>query len=333
MNRITIRDIAKLLEVSPSTVSRALKDHPDIGKATKARINQVAKELGYQPNYQAIHFRQRKSKLIGLILPEMGRFFAPDMVKAIEEITKKKGYNFIIFQSNELLEKEKECIDLCQSFGIDGLLISVSRETKTIDHFSPLTKNGIPVVFVDRVIQEANNATVVINDFDAAFNAVNHLAKKHYQKIAGVFASENLRITQQRKAGFKAALQKHDLPYYEEFCFHTHSTKVAKEQFRQLLKQAEKPDAVFTMSDELLTSIIQVVYEEGLNSPKDIAIISISNGYLPYYLNPKITFIKHAGYRIGQAAANLLVDLIEYPTKVEQKQIELETYLVELDSC
>lgn len=333
MSRITIRDIAKLLEVSPSTVSRALKDHPDIGKATKAKINQLAKELGYQPNYQAIHFRQRKSKLIGLILPEVGRFFAPDMVKAIEEITKKKGYNFIIFQSNELLEKEKECVGLCQSFGIDGLLVSVSRETKTIDHFNPLTQNGIPVVYVDKVIQQANNTTVMINDFDAAFNAVNHLAKKNYKKIAGIFASKNLMITQQRKAGFKAALKKHDISCFEEFCFHTNTLEETKAQFLQLLERKEKPDAVFTMSDELLTAAMQVIYEQELKIPQDIAVISISNGYVPYYMNPKITFIKHAGYYVGQAAANLLVDLIEHPTKVEQKQLELETYLVELDSC
>lgn len=333
MKRITIRDIAKLLAVSPSTVSRALKDHPDIGKATKAKVNQVAKELGYIPNYQAIQFRKRKSKLIGLILPEMGRFFAPDMVRAIEEMTKKKGYNCIIFQSNELLEKEKECVELCQSFGIDGLLVSVSRETKNLDHFRPLVQNDIPVVFVDRVIQQGNNPKVIINDFDTAFTAVNHLAKKKYQKIAGVFANENLMITQQRKAGFKAALESHGLLYYEQFCFHAHSSELAKNQFSHLLKQTKQPDAVFTMFDELLTAIVQVIHEEGLKIPEDIAVISISNGYLPYYIHPKITFIKHAGYQVGQAAANLLIDLLEHPKAVVEKQLVLETYLVELDSC
>lgn len=333
MSRITIRDIANLLEVSPSTVSRALKDHPDIGTATKAKVNQVAKELGYIPNYQAIQFRQRKSKLIGLILPEMGRFFAPDMVSAIEEVAKKKGYNCIIFQSNELLEKEKECVTLCQSFGIDGLLVSVSKETKTIDHFATLTQNNIPVVFVDKVVPLENNATVVINDFNAAFNAINHLAKKNYKNIAGVFDDENLAITQQRKAGFKAALKKHNLPYKTAFCFHLNRPENVKGALLQLLKQKDKPDAIFTMSDELLAAVIQVIYEEGLSIPQDIAVISISNGYLPYYINPKITFIKHSGYQVGQAAANLMIDLIEHPTMVLQKQLELETYLVELDSC
>jgi LacI family transcriptional regulator len=183
------------------------------------------------------------------------------------------------------------------------------------------------------VIQQGNNPKVIINDFDTAFTAVNHLAKKKYQKIAGVFANENLMITQQRKAGFKAALESHGLLYYEQFCFHAHSSELAKNQFSHLLKQTKQPDAVFTMFDELLTAIVQVIHEEGLKIPEDIAVISISNGYLPYYIHPKITFIKHAGYQVGQAAANLLIDLLEHPKAVVEKQLVLETYLVELDSC
>jgi LacI family transcriptional regulator len=333
MSRITIRDIAKLLNVSPSTVSRALKDHPDIGAATKKKINQVAEDLGYQPNYQAIHFRQRKSKLIGLILPDINRFFYPDLVKAIEEITKKKGYNLIIFQSNELLEREKECVALCQNFGIEGLLVSLTAETTSLTHFNSLIQNGIPSVLVDKIIKEVDNAIVTIDDFTAAFNAVQHLAKKKYHKISGVFANKNLTITKQRKAGFKAALKKYQLPYFEKFCFHNTSKMDTKEQFKQLLNQDKRPDAVFLMTDELLSEVIQVIYETGLKIPQDIAIISISNGYLPYYLHPKVTHIKHSGYQVGEVAVNLLVDMIEHPTRVQKTQIELETYLVEMDSC
>ena len=138
MARITIKDIAKLLEVNPSTVSRALKDHPDIGEKTKEKIRRVAKDLGYFPNYQAIRFRQRKSGLVGLIIPDMGMFFFPSVVKAIEEITRKNGYNLIVFQSNEILEKEIESTKICQSFGVDGLLICLSNETTTLQHFEEI---------------------------------------------------------------------------------------------------------------------------------------------------------------------------------------------------
>lgn len=333
MSRITMRDIAKLLGVNPSTVSRALKDHPDIGEEMSNKIKQVARDLGYQPNYQAINFRQRKSKLVGLILPEMGRFFFPDMVKAIEEIVKKKGYNLIILQSNDILEKEKECIDLCLNFGIEGLLACLTKETQNLEHLNSLYQNNIPTVLVDKVVQERKSATVVINDFAAAYTAIHYLAGKKYQKIAGVFGNKNLAITQQRKAGFQAALKKHQLDSCEEYCFYANSVLDAKEKFYKLLQQDNKPKAVFTMSDELLVAIIQVIYEEKLRIPQDIAVISISNGYLPYYINPKITYIRHSGYEVGQAAANLLADLIEHSNKVSEKQIELATYLVELDSC
>ncbi|MFK7981680.1 MAG: LacI family DNA-binding transcriptional regulator [Saprospiraceae bacterium] len=333
MNRITIRDIAKLLEVSPSTVSRALKDHPDIGKTTKDKVKRVADELGYFPNNQAVNFRQRKSKLFGLILPELGRFFSPDMVRGIEEITRKKGYSLVIFQSNESLEKEKECVNLCRSFGIDGLLACLTRETKNIDHFQGFAKNNIPVVFVDKVIKDQGSARVLINGYNAAFTAIQYLAKRNYQKIGGIFAYENLTMTKRRKAGFQAALTKHQLPYKEGFCIHGSTIEEIKIGFLQLLKQVERPDAIFTMTDEILSAVIQIIHEEGLVIPKDIAVISISNGYLPYYINPKITFIKHSGYEVGKTAADLLVDLMENPSMILQRHIELETYLVELDSC
>ena len=333
MGRITIKDIAKLLEVNPSTVSRALKDHPDIGKATKEKIQQVAKELGYQPNYQAIRFRQNKSGLIGLIIPEMGMFFFPSIIQAIEEITKKNGYNLIIFQSNDSLVKEKENALICQNFGLDGLLVCLSKETSTITHFTDKLQAKIPVVFFDKVIQKKEVPSVVINDQMASYTAINHLARKGYKKISGVFGNPNLEITQSRKKGFLAALAKHQLTYHEKFCFYTDTLKEAKNKFTNLLTQEELPDAVFAMTDEILAGIIQAIYEKGLSIPEQLGVICISNGNLPYYLNPSITHIRHSGYMVGKTAVELLFDLMNDKIIVDKQQIELETFLVELDSC
>ena len=333
MSRITIKDIAKLLQVNPSTVSRALKDHPDIGAAMTKKVKQVAKDLGYRPNFQAINFRQRKSQLVGVIIPNMGMFFFPDVIKAIEEIAKKNGHHLIVFQSDESLEKEKECVDICQKIGVDGLLVCLSRETQTLAHFAPLIQDKIPVVYFDKVLKTSNNATVVINDFKASFTAVTHLAKKHYQNIAGFFGNENLRITQQRKEGFLASLAKHGLKDRADYCFHADTILEAQDKFLALLQQDDRPDAVFAMTDQLLAGIIQIIHEEGIRIPKDMGLISISNGNFPYYLYPKITHIKHSGHFVGKTAADLLFDLVKAPDKVLQKQIELETYLVELDSC
>lgn len=333
MGRITIKDIAKLLEVNPSTVSRALKDHPDIGKKTKEKIRQVAKELGYQPNYQAIRFRQNKSGLIGLIIPEMGMFFFPSVVQAIEEITKKNGYNLIILQSNDSLEKEKENALICQNFGLDGLLVCLSKETSSIGHFTDMLQIKMPIVFFDKIIQKKENPTVVINDQMASYTAINHLARKGYKKISGVFGNPNLEITQSRKKGFLNALAKHQLSYYEEFFFYADTLEEAKNQFTNLLMEEELPDAVFGMTDQILAGIMQAIYEKGLSIPEQLAVICISNGNLPYYLNPPITHIRHSGYMVGKTAVELLFDLMNENMIVDKQQVELETFLVELDSC
>ncbi|MEM1122983.1 MAG: LacI family DNA-binding transcriptional regulator [Bacteroidota bacterium] len=333
MGRITIKDIAKLLEVNPSTVSRALKDHPDIGVAMKLKVKQVANDLGYRPNYQAIRFRQNKSGLIGLIIPELGMFFFPSVVKAIEGIVKKNGYNLIILHSNDFLEKEKEGALICQNFGLDGLLVCLSKQTLNVQHFAEIMHRKTPVVFFDKVIQQPALSTVVINDKSAAFTAINHLAKKGYKKISGVFNHANLEISQRRRDGFLAALAKHKLPYYEEFCFHSDSLEKTKTEFAKLLEQPVLPDAVFAMTDQILAGIIQVIYEKGLSIPDQLAVICISNGNLPYYLNPTITHIRHSGHEVGKAAVELLFDLMNDQIIVEKRQVELETFLVELDSC
>lgn len=333
MSRITIRDIAKLIGVNPSTVSRALKDHPDISVDMKAKIRQVAEELGYYPNYQAVNFRNKQSKLIALVLPEIGHFFMPDMLSGIEEIARKRGYTIVMFQTDDTLEREKECLSVCQSFGIDGLLVSLSKETTSTEHFEVFAKNNIPVVFVDKVIKDEVSAMVSINDFTTAYTAVQHLAKRNYQKIAGIFGSETLTSSKQRKAGYYAALEKYNLPSIPSFCVHANSVKEAKEDLFALLNSANRPDAIFSMTDDILSAVIEVTYALQLRVPDDIAIITISNGYLPHYCNPKITHIKHSGHSIGVAAANLLVDLIQVPSQVPNRQLELETFLVELDSC
>ncbi len=333
MGRITIKDIAKLLEVNPSTVSRALKDHPDISVSMKEKIQQVAKDLGYQPNYQAIRFRQNKSGLIGLIIPEMGMFFFPAVVKAIEEIVKKNGYNLIILQSNDLLEKEKENALVCQNFGLDGLLVCLSKETMDVGHFTETIQRKMPIVFFDKVIQQKECSTVVINDELAAITAINHLARKGYKKISGIFGNQNLEITQSRKKGFLKALTKHRLLHYGEFCFHADTLEESKRKFAELLEQSVLPDAVFTMTDQTLAGVIQAIYEKGLSIPEELAVICISNGNLPYYLNPQITHIRHSGYAVGKTAVELLFDLMNDKVVVSNNQLELETFLVELDSC
>lgn len=336
MSRITIKDIAKLLDVNPSTVSRALKDHPDISTKMKQTVKKVAKELGYQPNFQAIHFRNRRSGLIGLIVPDMGVFFLPSVIKAIEEETRRQAYNLMVFQSKDYLNREMEIIRICQGFGVDGLLVSLSRQTKDVRHLKAFSENVAPVVVFDRMLADQSSfsiPTVGIQDHEAALCAASHLLEKGYQNIGGVFGNLNLSITKQRYEGYKKALEKYQRPLNPDLVVFSSNQTEAKRAMERLLSRAQLPDAVFAMSDECLVGVMQAVYEHRIQTPQQLAIIAISDGEVPYYMNPKITHILHSGYEIGKNAATLLLDLINAQTaQASPLHIRLQTELVQLES-
>ncbi|GJM35010.1 MAG: LacI family transcriptional regulator [Saprospiraceae bacterium] len=333
MSRITIKDIAKLLQINPSTVSRALKDHPDVSPETKKSVRQVADELGYQPNFQAIHFRNRRSGLIGLIIPEMNMFFLPSVIQAIEETIRKKGYNLIVFQSNDSLEREVEIVRICQGFSVDGLLISVSKETQDTEHFRELEEDGTPIVFFDRVVQQSGFPQIVIDDKQVSVIAVEHLIKKGYQRICGLFDKPNLSISQQRYRGYKQAMENHGRKVALEYCIFADDMDMGRVLFGTLLHHQEPPDALFVMSDELLAGAMQAINEKGFLIPSQIAIVSISDGKLPYFFNPGITHIRHSGAIVGNMAIDLLFQLLTNPDYVQEINLDLDTPLVKLGSA
>lgn len=333
MSRATIKDIARRLGVHPSTVSRALKDHPDISEKTKQAVRKMAKELDYRPNVQAIHFRNRKSGLIGLIIPELGEFFLPSVISAIEEVTREQGYNLMVFQSNNYLEREKEIIQICQGFKVDGLLFSLSHETRQVQHLKELTKEEVPVVIFDRMLEDRTIPTVGIYDQQAARRAVEHLIEKGYRHIGGVFGNPNLTITQQRFAGFRAALENAGRPLDESLVSYAGDRREARDAMQRLAGLPTPPDAVFAMSDECLVGMIQAVYKHHIKVPEEIALIAISDGDVPYYLTPRITHILHSGYEVGKRAAELLLDLMREKTAVPAStRVRVETKLVVLES-
>lgn len=333
MSRITIKDIAKLLNVNPSTVSRALKDHPDISVETKRMVKKVAEELGYQPNFQAIHFRNRKSGLIGLIIPDISVFFLPSVIKAIEEVTHENGYNLIVFQSNDILDREIESTRICQGFGVDGLLASLSHQTRDVRHLKDIAEDGVPVVIFDRMLDNQAIPTVGIYDLEAATNAALHLLEKGYRRLGGIFGNPQLAITRQRYAGFVTALGKYQYRVEEELIVHANDQLEAREGMYRLLNLKNRPDAVFAMSDECLVGVMQAIYEMDVQVPGDMAIIAISDGDIPYYMNPKITHILHSGYEVGKNAATLLIDLMRQRSPLSSPiHIRVETELVDLGS-
>ena len=240
MGRITIKDIARLLKVSPSTVSRALKDHPDISQKMRIQVKQVADELGYIPNYQAINFRKQESRLIGVILPDMNMYFFPSVIQAIESEVRKRGYHLIVLHSNERLEREIENVSFCRNFGLDGLLVSLSRETNDLTHFREISEKGIPVVYFDRVLENHPSPQVVIRDEAVAEKAVNHLLERGRQKICGIFGNPNLSISRLRQSGFQKAMKAKGLEMPSNFIIHANDVPQARQSIEKLL-EGERP--------------------------------------------------------------------------------------------
>lgn len=322
MKRITIKDLARLLSISPSTVSRALANHPDISEATKNKVKSLAKEMGYRPNHVAVHFRKQHSALIALILPEITMFFFPQVIKAVEAAVRSKGYSLIVLHSQNSLALEQENIDLCMQFSVDGILLSLSKETTDLSYLEELLPPQFPLVLFDRVLPNSNYSTLTINDQEVAQQAVEVLIEKGHRRICGMFGYENLQISKQRYQGFVNAMNKHDLPIDKELILNDRNQHNTIEELSKVMAHTNHPTAIFAMSDELLIGIYQTLGRLGLKIPDDVAIICISEGYIPDFFFPKVTYVQHSGYEVGTLASQLLLRLLnQKETTILREQI------------
>lgn len=311
MKRTTIKDIAKLTGLSVSTISRALKGHPDISVATQKKVREVANAIGYKPNLGARSLRTQSSKLIGVILPKVDTFFFPEVLEGISEIVGKKGYSFIFLQSGNSFKKEEELLELCMQMSVEGILISLSVETKSITHLAKIRDNGIPVVLIDRLITNPSFPCVNINDTEVSFVAVDFLIKKGHQNILGIFDDPRLEMSNLREAGFRSAFEKNNIGLDEEQIIKIKEGENIDKAISQMLDAHKDATAIFTMSDKLLVQVYHVVANKGLSVPEDIALISISDGKAPYYFYPNITHMRHSGAEVGATSASLLFDSIK----------------------
>lgn len=310
MNKITIVDIAKMLSISVSTVSRALSDHPDISEETKNRVREVAHKFNYLPNLHARFFRKKNTRMIALILPEFNRFFVPDLIKGIQQYADEQGYKVIIFQSGNQFEAEAEIIKYCLSWVVEGVLISLSDDTSDLNHLQILKDSQIPVVLLDKVLTSSDYPTVTIDGFAAAYTATTTLIQKSRKKILGVFGHENLSITKDRFFGFQQALSDAGLPVDPEpYLIVNHI-----QQINRLLEAKTReylPDGIFFMTDELLVHGLNHFLKMGLKVPQELSVIGISDGTSPNFLFPPISHIFHSGFQIGKSACKLLIHHIQ----------------------
>ncbi len=334
----TIKDIAKALGLSTSTVSRALRDSHEISTETKQLVLEYATRINYHPNPIALSLKEKRSRSIGVIVAEIANSFFSQAINGIESVANDKGYNVIISQSHESYDKEVMTLQYLASRSIDGLLISVSTATKDLQHLKALHDRGFPIVFFDRIVEEINTHKVAVDNFRGAYDATMLLIRQGYQDIATITNSENLSITKERVAGYMEALsQKHIKPRKSliKYCFHGGMLlSEIEDAVNQLLKIKPRPDAIFTGSDKLTTGCMRVLKSKGLRIPEDIALVGFSNSDIIELLDPPITVVRQPAFEMGQVATELLLQLIESKRPVHEFERKiLATSLIVQDNA
>ena len=326
MRHTTITDIAKKLGISPSTVSRALSDHPDINSDTKKRVKKIAKEFKYRPNPIAQSLKNNRTTIIGVIVPEIKHDFFSSAISGIEEVAYHAGYTIILCQSNENFEREVVNTNVLIQQRVAGIVASISQNTKNSDHFKSVIEQGIPLVFFDRVCEDIKTSKVVIDDVKSAYDAVSYLIGKGYKKIAHLAGPKVLEICKRRLAGYTEALNKNHIKINKDLiCFGGLHETDGYNSMDLLLKQNIIPDAIFAINDPVAIGAFQRIKEAGLNIPGDIGIVGFSNNKITALVDPPMTTVDQPSFEMGKKAAEILIEHIEDGNKsIKPKIVTLE---------
>ena len=331
---ITIYDIAKELKVSPSTVSRALKDHHSIGKKTKKAVLKLAEERGYQPNVIAASLRSNKTNTIGVIISWINRPFISSMISGVEVAANKLGYNVIISQSHDSFESEVANAKALYASRIEGLVVSLAMETTDYKHFEQFIKKDIPVVFVDRVPEELNTNKVVIDNYSAGFKATEHLIQQGCLRIAHIGGAQHRNVYRERRNGFIAALKKYNVPINEDLIMESNvlSSEEGHRIARQLLSLPNRPDGIFTANDTAAVCVIQHARSVGIQIPKDLAVIGFNNDPVATIIDPPLSTVGHPAIEMGKIAAMQVLNTKAREEITHAQTIVLETEVIARES-
>ncbi|MBX2963145.1 MAG: LacI family DNA-binding transcriptional regulator [Cyclobacteriaceae bacterium] len=326
---VTIYDIAEVLKVSPATVSRGLKDHPGIRKDTKRKIVDTAKKMGYQHNTFASNLRRKKTNTIGVIVPRIESHFHSLVISGIEKVANTMGYNLIISQSQELFKNEVNSIATMFNSRIDGLLISLSNETKSTDHLEMLLRKKIPLIFFDRVIEHPDCTRVVIDNKKAGYDATQHLLKQGCKRIVHMDGPINRNVYADRLEGYKQALQEVNINFDSSLVINIELTdKAAAIAAQQILKMQPLPDGIFTANDISAVSCIRELKRAGIRIPDDIAVVGFNNEPIATVIEPNLTTIGYPGREMGEIAASTLINKLNKTNVTNLNTIVLRHELI-----
>ncbi|MFA9371934.1 MAG: LacI family DNA-binding transcriptional regulator [Labilibaculum antarcticum] len=327
---VTIKDIAEKLSISVSTVSRALKNNPEISLTTREAVQKLAKELKYQPNPLAVALKTQKSNTIGVVVPQIVSSFFATVVKGIEQVADEHNYQVFVSSSNEKIEKEEKNVNGFLNMRMDGIILSLTRATTTFDHILKIQDRGVPMVLFDRTSKEIEVSKVVADDAAAAHTAVTHLINGGAKRVAFMTGPEFMLFGTNRLRGYKKALQDNNIPLDETLisrCDFTYED--AKNLALDLLGRSNRPDAIFAINDDMAIGAIAAAKELGLNVPNDLAVVGFSNSRRSRYMEPSVSTMDQNPIAVGREAATLLFEQMEKtPEAKDIKEVVVHADLI-----
>lgn len=330
----TIHDIAEKLNISASTVSRALKDNPIISEATRILVKRMAEEMGYRPNILAANLRTKRTNTIGVIVPLINRHFFSSVISGVEDVAYNRGFAVTISQSNDNLEKECKIAQTLFANRVDGIILSIGMETNTYDHLKIFSERKIPMVFFDRVVDEIEAHKIVSDDYGGGYRATQHLISQGAKIIAHIGGPLHLKIYEERQKGYYDALKEAGFTINESYIINNSlSREDGSKAIHKLMQNKIKPDAIFCANDTTALSVIIYLKENGIKVPEDIAIVGFSNEPFSEVVTPSISTIKQPGFSMGRKAAQLIIQQILHEDENQTYQtIVMPTELIIRDS-
>jgi LacI family transcriptional regulator len=326
MQQSTLKKLSEALGISISTVSRALKDHPDIAQATKTRVKELAATMEYEPNNYAVQLRTRKSNVLGIMVPAIDNFFYDSFIAAIEEEARLHGYSVIILQSRHNTETELVNMQLFRKTMVAGVFASVTIETQDMTPFHRMQEMKVPVVFFDRLPMTSDFKKTSFADAEAARMAAEAIIRKKKKRVLALFEDIRLSIANIRSAALQNTLAEQS-PETELFIAYSDNLAESKRAAMAALQNKKRPDAIFCMSDLILIGVMHAIHELKLRVPEDVAVITMSNGLIPTLYDPKITYVETNGYKLGKLAFTQMLSSLN--GNYNPEELMLEPLLIE----
>jgi LacI family transcriptional regulator len=328
--KITLKDIARDLKLSPSTVSRALNGYPSLSEETIQMVKEYAEKHHYTPNTMAVNFRKNRTSILGMIVPQIVHHFFSTTISGALETAKKHGYSILLAQSYDHLKDEILASQYLLGMGVDGLLISVSNETQEAEHLQAFLEEGKPVVQFDKITDFLVGPKLVVDDFEGAYQAVTHLIKQGYRKIAHLSGRMEVKNANARFLGYKKALEDHGLTLNEAWvcpCFDI-SEQEGFDFTRSLMESPNPPDAIFCITDLVALGAMNYLKSSGYQIPDQVGLMGFSNWMLSEFTTPTLSSVDQFGYTMGSKATEMLIELLKHQDLGENELVKLPTELV-----